>query len=208
MMFFICFLCVTLVQLFKYWKAGDEQANLLEYENLITEVHKIKGQITPAFLSKTLNNASLLVKTNPKKTTDMLLKTGHLLRYQLYDSNRNKVLLKSEINFLSNFLDLEKLNRDDFQYTIKTEGDLNNVFVIPMLFISIVQNIADKAALLHLSFAIDADILRFQCYSENGNNFSQEELSIIGKQFELLYPGSHALTLNAHAVELVINVSE
>jgi len=204
----ICFLCVTVVQLFRYWIEGNEHVSQLEYENLITQVNKLKGQITPAFLSKTLNNASALVKSNPEKSSDMLMQLGQLLRYQLYDSNRDKVLLKSEVNFLSKFLELEQQNRNEFQYRLHMSNDFNNIFVYPLLFISIVQGMVENTDSLDLSFIAENKHLVFRCSSSGENTLKEDELSELKTRLDLLYPNNYILNLDAGIVELQLNVLE
>ena len=47
-----------------------------------------------------------------------------MLRYQINDSAKEQVLLSSEIHFLNDFLNLEKVRRDKFEYVISKEGDI------------------------------------------------------------------------------------
>lgn len=75
----------------------------------------------------TLNRTGVLSKSEPQKAADMVLRLSQLLRYQLYDEARDKVLLNSEINFLIHYLALEKIRRDNFNYIISKEGDINKV---------------------------------------------------------------------------------
>lgn len=203
----ICFLCVTIVQLFNSWVKKNEHVNRLEYEHTKSEVNKLKGQITPGFLSKILNHTSELVKTNPQKTTDMLMKLGQLLRYQLYDCNREKVLIKSEINFLSNFLALEQINENRFQYQIETKGNFNNIFVSPLLFISLIQNTVENSSSLNLTFNIENEMLFFQCKSDNESGPTDEELFSIKKSLDLQYPGKHTLLLEPGIIDLQIDIA-
>ena len=71
----------------------------------------------------------------------MLMKLSQLLRYQLYDCNRAKVLLSSEITFLTNYLTLEQTSRPQFYYEFTSEGEVNRMLVPPLLFIPFVQYI-------------------------------------------------------------------
>lgn len=202
----ICFLGVTAAQLFRNWIAENEHINELEYEHLKSELNKLKGQIAPTFLSKTLNNAAATVKTNPGKTTDMLMRLGQLLRYQLYDSNREKVPLKSEINFLTNFLSLGQLNKENkFRYDIETRGNLNNIFVSPLLFLSLIQDITEDSSCLNLLFENKGEYLLFQCKTDNKNELTDESLYLIEKRLGLQYPANYTLTLKAGIIELQIN---
>lgn len=68
-----------------------------------------------------LNNANILVKDAPDEASQILEKLDNLLRYQLNDSTRREVFLTADIQFLTSFLELEKVRRDHFEYTIFQE---------------------------------------------------------------------------------------
>ncbi|MDR2948097.1 MAG: histidine kinase [Prevotella sp.] len=204
----ICFWGISALVLFRNWLVGNERVSQLEYEHLQSEVNKLKGQITPGFLSRTLTNTSALVKTDPKKTSDMLMQLGQLLRYQLYDCNRDKVFLKSEINFLNNFLKLEQLNRNEFKYTIETEGDLNNVIISPLLLITLVQGMIDDSTYLNLDFRLRDQYLLLRCQSATDKEIIEDEVVLIKKRLELLYQNKYTLLLNTGFVELQLDILE
>ncbi|MEB3373346.1 hypothetical protein SFC43_08205 [Bacteroides sp. CR5/BHMF/2] len=44
-----------------------------------------------------------------------------MLRYQINDSSRERVSLASDIRFLNDYLNLEKIRRDNFQFTLRQE---------------------------------------------------------------------------------------
>ena len=203
----ICFCGVSLLMLFRNWIIGNEQVSRLEGEHLQSELNKLKGQIAPAFLSRTLRNASASVETNPGKTTGMLMQLGQLLRYQLYDCNRDKILLKSELTFLTKFLALEQLNNTGIQYHIDTGGDLSKVFVSPMLFIAIVQSTIEDRVSLTLSFNLDHEMLSFICKSDDKSELNADALSLIKKRLELQYPKRHTLMSSPGMIALKIAVS-
>lgn len=208
MIIFICFLGIPFIVLLRQWMTKKEQVSRMEYEHLRSEINKLKGQITPAFLSKTLTNAETLIKYTPQKTTDMLIKLGQLLRYQLYDCNRERVLLKSEIVFLTNFLHLEQLNRSQFQYKIDAKDNLGTVFISPMLFITIIQIVIEDSISLHLSFDYQRETLSFQCQLDNDREMAESEFYSIRKSLELQYANKYTLLLEKGLVELQLNISE
>ena len=69
----------------------------LEKNKVQTELTRLREQIQPDFLSRMLNTANVLAKKDADKASTLLLQLSHLLRYQLYDSTREKVLLSAEI---------------------------------------------------------------------------------------------------------------
>jgi hypothetical protein len=97
----------------------------LEKNTMQSELELLKNQITPHFLLNTLNNANVLINTEPEKASDVVMTLSDLLRYQLYESTRENVLLSSDIRFLKDFLDLEKIRRNQFEYVITVNGNSN-----------------------------------------------------------------------------------
>lgn len=204
----ICVLGSSVIAILQQWISRRRQIGEMEYEHHQSEVNKLKGQITPAFLSKTLTNASALVKTDPKKATELLMKLGQLLRYQLYDCNRDRVLLRSEISFLNNFLTAMQMNNEGAQFEIHTEGNLNNVFVSPLLFISLIQDLIEDGRPLQLFFTLNGEKLHFRCESENRTELSPDKIDLIKRRLDLLYGDKYDLHSEAGIVELTLDVTE
>ncbi|MFR7879247.1 MAG: hypothetical protein ACLU4J_24225, partial [Butyricimonas paravirosa] len=63
-----------------------------------------------------------------------------MLRYQLYDSTREKVLLSADISFIRDYMNLEKILNDRFDFNITTDKDIDHVLVPPLLFIPVVEH--------------------------------------------------------------------
>lgn len=209
--FTINMLCISggsMIVLLKYWMENEQVVNQLRNEQIESEVEQLKDQINPQFLFNILNRASVLTKTNPKLASDMLLKLSHLLRYQLYDCSRDKVLLSSEITFLTNYLDLEKLYFDKFNYTISSQGDVHWIFIAPMLFTPFVQNTInriqtqDQEFTIDLHFKLDGRIVYFTYQSDNYNIPSDGELVGIKQRLDILYQNNYTLSTKNRIINL------
>src|SRR5690606_12261631 len=81
----------------------------LENEKLNAELAFLKSQINPHFLFNSLNNIYSLAYQKSEKTPEAVLKLAEMMRYMLYESNEDTVLLTDEINYLHNYIDLQKL---------------------------------------------------------------------------------------------------
>lgn len=202
----ICFCGISAVMLFRSWTTDNAQVNRLEGEHLKLELIKLKGQITPAFLSRTLRNSSALVETYPEKTTYMLMELSQLLRYQLYDCNRDKILLRSEIDFLTRFLNLEQSNNLRFEYQIHSQASIENLFVSPMLFILLAQDAILDSSSLDLDFNIKNEWLTFTCMFDSERELHGNALSLTKKRLELQYPEKHSLIVSPGMTKLDINI--
>ena len=96
----------------------------MEKVHVLSEVEQLKEQVSPELLFKTLHHSGELTLSEPEKASKMLMKLSQLLRYQLYDCSRTKVLLSSEINFLNNYLTLEQNSQAQFNYELLADGAL------------------------------------------------------------------------------------
>ncbi len=204
----VCFCGVSAIMLFRKWITGNEDVNRLEGEHLKSELNKLKGQIAPAFLSATLRNASALAEKDPEKTSSLLMQLGQLLRYQLYDCNRERILLRTEISFLTGFLELEQANRITIRYHIHVEGDINNLFVSPMLFISLVQCLLMEPASLELFFLFDKGTLTFTGRTGSEKEWDAGTFSVVQQRLELQYPDKYLLTIGTGMVELTLDFAK
>ncbi len=130
----------TTIVLFRRWVLHGEQIVELEITTMQSELNQLKNQINPHFLFNMLNNANELVRLNPEEASVVLSKLNDLLRYQLNDSTQDKVNLSADIHFLNDYLNLEKIRRDNFSFTISKEGNINQTKVPPLIFITFVEN--------------------------------------------------------------------
>ncbi|WP_256002593.1 sensor histidine kinase [Pedobacter deserti] len=209
------------VKLFQRWVADTQVIHGLELAKTNAELEQLKNQINPHFLFNMLNNANVLIEDDPRKASQVLMKLSDLLRYQLYDSSREEVLLTSEIHFLEDFLNLEKVRRDNFKFLISKEGELSGVQVPPLLFISFVENAVKhnndsvKSSYVNLFFEMRHTELFFKCINSKPavkavNKSGGLGLSNIKRRLELLFPASHDLNIKddpeAYCVTLTIKL--
>lgn len=206
------------IKLFQQWMNDKQLIYDLEKSKISTELEQLKNQINPHFLFNMLNNANVLTQKDPEKASQVLLRLSDLLRYQLYDSTREKVLLTSDIHFLEDFLNLEKIRRDDFTFLISKEGGLNGVQIPPLLFISFVENAVKhnndsaKSSYVNLFFEVRRDELIFQCINSKPSYqlFSQSGglgLANIKRRLELLFPSTHLLKITNNEESFTVYLS-
>lgn len=178
----------------------------LKQSKTYAELEQLKKQINPHFLLNMLNNANVLTRKDPEKASQVLMKLSDLLRYQLYDSAREKVLLTSDIRFLEDLLDLEKVRRDSFDFLISKEGDLSGVQIPPLLFISFVENAvkhnndATRSSYVNLYFDVRNDELFFKCINSKPvlrsvSNTGGLGLVNVKRRLDLLFPSTHELNI-------------
>jgi sensor histidine kinase YesM len=211
----------TAIKLFQQWIRDTERINELTRAALQSELEQLKNQINPHFLFNMLNNANVLTQKDPAKASQVLMKLSDLLRYQLYDSARDKVLLMADIQFLNDSLDLEKIRRDDFEYTVSKTGEINGTQVPPFLFITFVENAIkhslspEDASFVDINFNVLGDRLYFICINSQPTHRPEKNTGGLGlknvkRRLELLFPHRHELSIsdeaNHYTVKLTIQL--
>ncbi|MFM2267330.1 MAG: hypothetical protein RL757_771 [Bacteroidota bacterium] len=156
-------------RVFKEWIADQKRLVTLEKEKMQTELTQLKNQVNPHFLFNTLNNLHVLIQTKPQKAVDIVLGLSDVMRYQIYDSQHDNVLLKKDIDVLRQYLELEKIRRDDLTVRIKIGENENETLaereqllalrLPPLLFTNFVDNAikhsnSSAATFVDISFQI------------------------------------------------------
>ena len=106
---------VGMLRFAEEWFELEAKRKEIENEKLMAELRFLKAQINPHFLFNTLNNLYYLAFTNSPNTTEVIAKLSGMMRYMIYDSNHHKVPLTKEIEYMQNYISLEKLRlNNDF----------------------------------------------------------------------------------------------
>jgi LytS/YehU family sensor histidine kinase len=218
-------LVTTMVKLFQRWMRDNERMAELRNLTLTMELNELKNQINPHFLFNMLNGIKALIRKDPEKATLVIMKLSEFLRYQLYENNAEKTSLRSEINFLSNFLALEKLRRDNLSIHIHSETPpriLNWVSLPPNLFTTFLENavkhsvdINGAASYINVEIDVRGDKLYFCCSNSKDPEFKPSDqrnsglgLANIKRRLELLYGEHYKLevsnTEKEHHIKLAI----
>jgi two-component system LytT family sensor kinase len=189
---------------------------------LSTEIKFLKSQINPHFLFNTLNNLfSMAQAKGNDELADGISKLSGMMRYMLYDSNAESVLLGTEIAYLEECITLNKLRYADEEVTVIFDhpAQANGITIAPMLFIPFVENafkygvaIGQKTS-VKISITVSAQNLTFTCENTNFSAIKQlnMEKSGIGlenvkRRLQLLYPGKHHLQITNTDEKFIVNL--
>lgn len=124
-----------------YFKVRKEQKLLKEYTTKV-ELDLLKAQVQPHFLFNTLNNIYYVAQKQSPETAVLLEKLSNIMRYFVDEAPKNEVLLSIEIQFISDYIDLEKMRiRHPLKLDFRIEGDIKLVKVSPMLIMPLVENV-------------------------------------------------------------------
>ncbi|MFC6101349.1 sensor histidine kinase [Olivibacter domesticus] len=202
----IAVIASTSIKLLQRWKKDSTRINDLEKNTLQIELRELKNQINPHFLFNMLNNVNVLVSKDPAKASMIIKKLSQFLRYQLYETRGQAVSLHSEMAFLQDFLELEKIRRDEFSFKIDNEqpAEVLNVFLPPGLFLTFVENAvkhsadAEAPSSISLGFKNAEKSLIFTCVNTKPIEPSFAHVGGLGlaniiRRLDLLYGKSYKL---------------
>jgi hypothetical protein len=122
-----------------FQKRRNKKLETLNYEKKIAELElqAIKAQINPHFIYNCLNSIQfLLYKKDYKETENYLDVFSQMIRKTLHYSEKTFMPVQEEIEYLSLYLNMEKLRlKDLFDYKISVSEKVNKNWVIPSLLI-------------------------------------------------------------------------
>jgi len=210
----IAFLGSTLLEIIRF-------TNSKEKEMLQGELKFLKSQVNPHFLFNALNNIYSLAVVQASQTPETIMQLSEILRYMVYDANEEKVPLKSEINYIENFVDLQLL-KDSRGMNVELDLDktAGNLMIAPLLLIPFVENAFKHSKIENLKdgfikIQLKAEQKKIAFNVVNSipkNNFTKDEVGGVGlentkKRLELLYPNNqHELIINQTEKEFIVSL--
>ena len=188
---------------------SDRVADERLKENLKTELAFLRSQISPHFILNILNNMVALARMKSEALEPSLMKLSSLMRYMLFETDEEKVTLKTELEYLRSYIDLQQQrigNRLKLVTDLQATEDWHGIE--PMLLIPFVEN-----ALKHGTGMIPDPVIYISLQTKEGqlfftvkNKFSKKEetmdhisgidLANVSRRLELLYGRQHSLHID------------
>ena len=132
---------IGMLQFAKDWFELEAKKREIENEKLMAELRFLKAQINPHFLFNTLNNLYYLAFTNSPNTTEVIAMLSQMMRYMIYDSNHAHVSLSKEIEYMENYISLEKLRLNGpVKISFNINGKIEGLQIVPLILITFLEN--------------------------------------------------------------------
>ena len=189
------------------WIYEMDRVKKIQELQLTTELNFLKSQIQPHFFFNTLNNLYALTLEKSDAAPSVILKLSDMMQYVLYDVKESKVRLFTAINYINNFIDLERLRfGESVKSNIDITGEISAISVPPLLFLPFIENCfkhgvkKNNDVKIEIEFKnIDNQFLEFRVQNTFVNSPINEERSGIGnknvrRRLELLYNANFTLT--------------
>ena len=196
------------LSLSKAWYFQREQLRKMEVEKLNAELDYLKAQINPHFVFNSINTIYFQIDKRNEEARHTLSTFSDMLRYQLYECNGHEVPIEQEIRYLNNYIQLQKLRKDEnYQITFSCSPEVKGFTIAPLLLICFVEN-----AFKHISNNAGTNVVSVTLNYREGKftmdvfNTCDEKppaisegsgigLKNVKRRLELLYPQKHALEI-------------
>jgi len=194
-----------------YLTKQEEIQKQAQQEHLKSELSFLRSQISPHFIFNVLNSIVYLIRSKSDQAEAVTIKLSELMRYMLYNSADEQVPLDKEVDYLKNYIGLQKIRfEEDVEINLSIKGQVSTQQIEPMLLIPFVENafkhgidMLDKPV-IDIELQFDEKELYFSVrnkvtpvLSSGDNNFrSGIGLPNVKRRLELLYPEKFKLDIN------------
>lgn len=207
------------LHLSKAWYFQRELIRKMEVEKLSSELDYLKAQINPHFVFNSINTIYFQIDKQNSHARESLSAFSEMLRYQLYECNGHEIPIEKEIIYLQNYVELQRMRKDEnYNISFIVGGDLKGFTISPLLLIPFVEN-----AFKHVSHYPHKNHVRI-AIGKHKNNFefsvfnTKETKAItnghagIGlknakRRLELLYKDRHKLVIDNGTDSYEVNLS-
>ena len=208
-------LLASAIKLSKYWLQSQADKANLEIQSRKSELALLRNQVNPHFLFNTLNNIDSLIHKDQNKASDTIMKLSEIMRYFIYETDTDKVPLEKEINYLNNFIELQRIRHKDPGFIrFQVSGSPDNILIAPMLFIPFVENAfkhgtkGKKMPAITVDLIIQPGQILFNvvnCFESRPDQVKDSSKGIglvnVQRRLDLIYPGNHTLSIEKSGEE-------
>lgn len=222
--FFTSLIFVFLSTVLKFtldWFLNERIQRDLENQRLSAELAFLKSQINPHFLFNSLNSIYSLAYQRSETTPEAILKLSEIMRYMLYECNDNKVDLGKELQYLQNYIDLQKIRYGNKAFVdFEVNGLISHQRIVPLLLISFIENAFkhgvanDPETPIRIIMDVEQNHLSFRMENKK-HQFNKDPAGGIGlnnvkRRLDLLYPDKYQMKIDdgddTYTIELSLDL--
>ena len=188
-----------------------QQQEKMALANAQAELNLLKAQVQPHFVFNTLNNIYYVAQKESPVAADMIEKLSGIMRYFVDEGASEKLPLATELEFIRNYIDLEKLRMrfplvEEWKICVQPE----QIWLPPMLLIPMIENVfkhgIDKRRddnfiavhIMEMESALQIQVKnRMPSKPLQMKNNPGTGISNLQKRLQLLYKNNHQLSVEA-----------
>ncbi|MEQ1584626.1 MAG: histidine kinase [Cyclobacteriaceae bacterium] len=214
-LFYLAFACT--LYLSKQWSLQREKMRQIEMEKLNTELNYLRAQINPHFLFNSINTIYFQIDKQNTTARETLEKFSEMLRYQLYECGGASIPIEKEIQYLQNYVALQKLRLGNrYSVEFKTSDELKEHFIPPLLLIPFVENVfkhishfTERQNEIKIKLAKSGNVLRFTASNTTDATAPKNEVGGIGlknvtRRLDLLYGDQYSIHINQQVETFIV----
>ena len=181
----------------------------LEHENLEQQLEYLRYQINPHFFMNTLNNIHALVDIDPEKAKGTILELSKMMRFVLYEGNKQGVSLTNEIDFIRHYIALMQLRyTDKVRIDIDLPAEVPDRQIPPLILITFIENAFKHGisyqheSFIEVKVSVEKGELWFDCRNskaEKPHQTNEEKggvgLANVRKRLNLLFGRNYTLRI-------------
>ena len=199
---------------------AEQRAIQADADKANAELSFLKAQINPHFLFNTLNNIYSLAASKSEHTAESIMKLSNIMRYVTDDVAEDFVPLENEVDFIHNYIDLQRLRLGKKTNVIfSVSGNFENKRIAPLVLVTFIENVFKYGISNHektdiiIELTADNREIIFCCQNKLFQNPRNAERAGIGisntrQRLEHLYPGKYLLDINTdnekYTVKLIL----
>lgn len=202
------------------WYNEIKLKELLREKNHEMEMALIKSQLDPHLLFNTINNIDALILKDGAKASNYLNKLSDIMRFMLYETKGDTILLAKEIEYIEKYIALQRIRTSNNDYVhFSVTGEIGSRQIAPMLFIPFIENAFKHTNNKKFKNAITIDIfieaghIQLLCENKFDPRLTVQRSAsglgneLIQKRLNLIYPGRHTLEVQKQEGLYSVNLS-
>jgi sensor histidine kinase YesM len=201
----------------------EKRIDALTNQQLQSELAVLKARVQPHFFFNTLNNIYSLTVRGSDKAAPLIVRYADIMRHILYTGSATLVPLKDEIAFLQKYVEVEAVRYPDpIRISFEQQGITDDAMIEPTLLLAIIENVfkhglSQEAAngfafilFSQLDDELSVEVSNSVSAVRTDNDTEGTGIGSLKKRLDLLYPGTHTLTIqeedHIHRVSLILQI--
>jgi two-component system LytT family sensor kinase len=216
----ICGMVALVLKGFITWFNEIKLKELLKEKNYEMEMALIKSKLDPHLLFNTINNIDALILKDAVAASDYLNKLSDIMRFMLYETKAEKILLSKEIEYIDKYIALQKIRTANEHYVhFVVTGSIGSKLIAPMVFIPFIENAFKHTNNKKVENAITINIfikdetIQLVCENKFDSKGKVQQFDsglgneLIQKRLNLIYPEKHTLEVHKTNEQYSVNLT-
>jgi len=189
-----------------------------EKEKLQTELSYLRAQVNPHFLFNTLNSIYSLAISRSDDTANAVVKLSEMMRYILYDAENTYVPLDKELNYITDFIELQALRfGSEVPVSFSIKGNTSGLTIAPLILITFVENAfkygvnAEEEMRIEIFIEVKDAVLLMKVHNRKVRIQAPESRGVgienAKSRLELMYPRAHELIVMDTPADFTVSLT-